>query len=110
MNFNTPSDFLIYCKKLINNGYFDFVPRKKNMDSLLFYGLTPIDAKLEILDLDIEDYYSGPDMDYDKTRLGEIWVFKKELDGVTFYIKLKLINENGDDIIKCLSFHEDEFK
>lgn len=25
------------------------------------------------------------------------------------YVKMKIIQENGDDILKCLGFHEDDF-
>ena len=43
------------------------------------------------------------------TQPGDIWEFKKNIDGKEFYIKLKIQNRNGNDILKCLSFHEDDF-
>jgi len=30
-------------------------------------------------------------------------------DGEQFYVKLKIQNRNGKDVLKCLSFHEDDF-
>lgn len=41
--------FLHEAKKLVSEGRYDFVPRRKNMQSLARYGLTIIDAKSEIL-------------------------------------------------------------
>lgn len=70
-------------------------------------GLTIEDVKEEILNLFVEDYYSGPNKDYNENRVGEIWVFKKKLDGIKFYLKLKISNKNNNEILKCISFHED---
>lgn len=41
--------FLHEAKKLVSEGRYDFVPRRKNMQSLARYGLTIIDAQSEIL-------------------------------------------------------------
>lgn len=30
-------------------------------------------------------------------------------DEIQFYVKVKITQENGEDILKCLSFHEDDF-
>lgn len=38
-----------------------------------------------------------------------VWEFKKKVEKKPFYIKLKVIQENGEDIVRCLSFHEDDF-
>lgn len=99
--------FLTKAKKLISTGHYDFVPRRKNMQTLARYGLTPLDAKNEILALMTEDYYKGPKQDFD--RPGEIWEFKKKIGTISFYVKLKIIQVNGEDILRCLSFHEDDF-
>ncbi|OON94765.1 MAG: hypothetical protein ATN31_02650 [Candidatus Epulonipiscioides saccharophilum] len=90
-------------------GKYDFVPRRKNLQSLAQHGLTPIDAKNEILDLVVEDYYKGPKLDLDPNRAGDIWEFKKDIDGITFYVKIKIVIENGNEILKCIGFHEDDF-
>lgn len=101
--------FLERAKKLVSNGKYDFVPRRKNMQALAQYGMTIADAKAEILGLVVADYYKGPKQDFDLNRPGDIWEFKKQVDGTQFYVKVKIVQENGENILKCLGFHEDEF-
>lgn len=101
--------YLARVKKLLSTGKYDFVPRRKNMQALAQYGLTITDVKNEILGLAVSDYYKGPKQDLDPNRPGDIWEFKKNLDGIQFYVKVKIVQENGEDILKCLGFHEDEF-
>ncbi|MCM1214905.1 MAG: type II toxin-antitoxin system MqsR family toxin [Lachnospiraceae bacterium] len=101
--------FLEKAKRLISKGKYDFVPRRKNMQALAAHGLTITDAKAEILALVANDYYKGPKQDFDPERTGDIWEFKKEVDGMQFYVKVKITQENGEDILKCLSFHEAGF-
>lgn len=103
------SDFLECAKKLIAEGKFDFVPRRKNMQSLAAHGLTILDAKTEIFELVVGNYYRGPKRDLDPDRPGDIWEFKKNIGGIPFYVKLKIVQENKKDALKCLGFHEDEF-
>lgn len=101
--------FLERVKRLISVGKYDFVPRRKNMQALAQHGLTIADAKTEILGLVVSDYYKGPKQDLDPNRHGDIWEFKKQVDGIQFYVKVKIIQENGEDVLKCLGFHEDDF-
>lgn len=101
--------FLESMKKLISAGKYDFVPRRKNMQSLALHGLTIADAKNELLGLVVSDYYKGPKRDFDPNRLGDIWEFKKDINGIHFYVKVKITQENGGDILKCMGFHEDDF-
>lgn len=103
------TDFLAKVKNLISAGKYDFVPRRKNMLALAKHGLTITDAKNEILGLVVGDYYKGPKQDLDVNRPGDIWEFKKDIDGMKFYIKMKIVQENDEDILKCLGFHEDDF-
>lgn len=86
-----------------------FVPRSKNLQSLSEHGLTIADVKDEIFSLKVNDYYKGPKKDFDKTQSGDIWEFKKTVDQEIFYVKLKIQNHGGKDILKCLSFHENEY-
>ncbi len=95
-------------KELISKGKYDFVPRRKNMQALAAYGLTIRDAKEELLDLKIGNYYKGPKKDFD--RPGEIWEFKKSIEGTKFYIKFKIMMEDGSEILKCLGFHDDDYQ
>ena len=102
------ANYLSRIKSLLSEGKYDFVPRK-NMQSLAQHGLTITDAKDEIFGLVAGDYYKGPKQDLDRNRPGDIWEFKKEIDGARFYIKVKIVQENGRDVLKCLGFHEDDF-
>ena len=101
--------FLERAKRLLSEGKYDFVPRRKNMQALAQHGLTIADAKEEILGLVVGDYYKGPKQDLDPDKPGDIWEFKKQIDGKHFYVKVKITQNNGEDILKCLGFHEDDF-
>ena len=101
------ASYLTEVKKLLSAGKYDFVPRRKNMQALAQHGLTITDAKNEILGLVVGDYYKGPKQDHDPNRPGDIWEFKKDIDGMQFYVKVKIVQENGEDILKCIGFHED---
>jgi hypothetical protein len=101
--------FLEKVKMLVSAGKYDFVPRRKNMQALAQHGLTIADAKAEILGFVVGDYYKGPKQDFDPNRPGDIWEFKKNIGGIQFYVKIKVVQENGEDILKCLGFHEDDF-
>ena len=79
------------------------------MQALAAHGLTITDAKSEILSLVVRDYYKGPKLDHDSNRPGDIWEFKKMVCGMQFYVKLKISQESGEDILKCIGFHEDDF-
>ena len=81
------TEYLVRVKKLLSEGKYDFVPRRKNMQALARHGLTIMDVKSEILELVSDDYYKG----------------------MQFYVKVKIVRENGEDILKCLGFHEDDF-
>lgn len=102
--------FLNNAKTLIQSGHFTFIPRKKCMQSLARHGLTISEAKDHLLTLTTENYYKGPKPDKDPDKPGNIWEFKKIINQVTFYIKLK-IDSNGhlESELKCLGFHEDEY-
>ena len=106
---STISSFLNQAKHLICCGRYRFVNRSKNLQALSQYGLTVADVKEEIQSLVADDYFKGPKPDFDRNQSGDIWEFKKDIDGNPFYIKIKIQNLNGTDILKCLSFHGDEF-
>lgn len=101
--------FLEKAKRLLSAGKYDFVPRRKNMQALAQHGLTIADVKAEILGLVVGDYYKGPKRDLDPNRPGDVWEFKKDIDEIQFYVKVKVVQENGEDILRCLGFHEDDF-
>lgn len=101
--------YITKVKKLLSVGKYDFVPRKKNLQALAQHGLTIIDVKNEILELVVSDYYKGPKNDLDPERPGDIWEFKKKVDGAQFYLKVKIVQEGGQDVLKCIGFHEDDY-
>lgn len=103
------SAFLARMKRQVSAGKYDFVPRRNNIQALAQHGLTISDAKDEIFNLVVGDYYKGPKQDLDPLRPGDVWEFKKNIDGKQFYIKVKIVQVNGEDIVRCLSFHEDDF-
>ena len=49
------TEYLVRVKKLLSEGKYDFVPRRKNMQALARHGLTIMDAKSEILELVSDD-------------------------------------------------------
>lgn len=99
--------FVQNMKSLVSEGAYDFVPRKKNLSALAKSGMTIRDVKEALLGLTTDDYYKGPKKDF--TRPGEVWEFKKKIDEIQFYIKVKIVNAGDKKILKCLGFHEDEF-
>ena len=99
--------YLTKVKELVSSGLWTLIPRKKNLDSLSNHGLTIQDVKTELLSLGIMDYESGPEIDYSYS--GDIWIFKRTINSISFYIKLKIdVAGDGTEILKCLSFHEQE--
>lgn len=97
--------FIANAKELMFKNKYTFIPRTKNLQSLAQNGLTVDDVKDVILELNSNDYYKGPKPDFDSSHQGDIWEFKKNFDGIQFYVKLKIEN----DCLKCISFHEDDF-
>lgn len=83
------SSFLTKMKRQVSAGKYDFVPRRKNMQTLAQHGLTISYAKDEIFGLVVEDYYKGPKQDLDPLKPGDIWEFKKNIDGRQSISKLK---------------------
>ena len=99
--------YLIKVKELVSSGHWTLIPRKKNLDSLSEKGLTIGDVKAELLSLGLVDYEKGPEVE--DSYSGDIWIFKRIINGVSFYIKLKIdVANDGTEILKCLSFHEQE--
>jgi hypothetical protein len=102
------ANFLNEFKKIAASGRgIDFIPRSKNLESLLMLGLTRKNAKEEILNLAVTNYCGGPEPDKDKP--GEIWEFGKSIEGIEVYIKLKIAQVGKEKIAKCISFHPAEF-
>lgn len=85
-----------------NGDLFVIANRNKNRDFMLNYGLLTTDIKNIILDLEIDDYYKGPETD-DAGYAGEIWIFTPNFQDTRLYIKIRLENNT---IVICISIHE----
>ena len=97
---------LTIIKKLVtkdkNGDKFILVNRDKNRNFMLEYGLLTNDIKDIILNLEVDDYYKGPEED-DAVFEGEIWVFTPTFQNIKLYIKIRLANNT---VVICISIHE----
>lgn len=109
--------FLKKMHSLVREKKRHFVPRTypdgtSYLKHLAKLGLESVDEAWEyILQLDEDDYVSGPEKDMTarpKSNEKVIWTFKTKVDGKTAYIKLK--DEENRRGCVCLSFHEDQPK
>lgn len=103
------NSFLVRCRKLVYDGQLQFLPRV-NLRKLTRYGLMIEDVENIITELSSENYFRGPEDDYDMDKYGsgDIWQFKKNIDNRRFYIKIKLVEDVSEPFVKCMSFHLDE--
>ena len=76
--------------------------RGKNQKTLEELEIVPSFRKVVIENLEVEDYVQGPVVDQ-LNRLGEMWVFGKDVKGREVYIKIMLGGVNCQTI--CISFH-----
>lgn len=76
--------------------------RDKNRETLQKLEIVPSYRKVVIENLRVEDYVQGPVVD-ELNRLGEMWVFGKDVKGREIYIKVMLIDSTCQTI--CISFH-----
>lgn len=67
----------------------------------------PSYRKVVIESLNAEDYVEGPVVD-SLNRLGEMWVFGKDVKGREIYIKIMISDFGGQTI--CISFHLAEMR
>lgn len=79
--------------------------RAKNQNGLLELGITPMERKNVIMDLNCYDYSEGPIVDALNNQ-GEMWVFGKDVRGNEVYIKIAMGRPNAHTI--CISFHKAE--
>ena len=96
-------DFLKRLKEKIK--VFDIIfrdDRGKNLQTLATLEITPIYRKQVVLSIEPEDYIEGPIVDT-LNKMGEMWVFGKNVKGQEVYIKIMLGQPNSSTI--CISFH-----
>ena len=85
-----------------NGNKFILANRNKNRTFMLEYGLLVDDIKDIILNLEINDYYKGPEKDKAGFE-GEIWIFTPIFQNIKLYIKIRLANNT---LVICISIHE----
>lgn len=76
--------------------------RGKNQRALEELEIIPSYRKIVIESLKVEDYVQGPVVD-ELNKLGEMWVFGKDVKNREVYIKIMLGGVNRQTI--CISFH-----
>lgn len=81
--------------------------RGKNQKALEELEIVPSFRKVIIENLKVEDYVEGPLVD-ELNKLGEMWVFGKDVKGREVYIKIMISQFGGQTI--CISFHLAEHK
>lgn len=95
-------------KKLINQGNKKFECRndRDHVQELLDIGITDEEAWREILTLSKANYWPDYRPFYFK-KGDDALTFKKMINGVNVYIKLKIEEYNNNETTVCLSFHID---
>jgi hypothetical protein len=76
--------------------------RGKNQATLQELEIVPSYRTVVIENLCVEDYVQGPVVD-ELNRLGEMWVFGKDVKGREIYIKVMISGVISQTI--CISFH-----
>ena len=82
------------------------IPRAKNRADMLAHGLRFDDILETLRNLQLSHFSRGPEAD-DAGFPGEVMVFIAPVDGVDFYIKVRLHREQGADSAVTISFHEE---
>lgn len=81
--------------------------RGKNAQTLAELEITSKYRETIIKEIKVEDYSQGPIIDT-LNRLGDMWIFGKDIKGKEVYIKISLGQENYQTV--CISFHVSEHK
>ena len=96
----TRMKILVYQKKR----RFQIRKDRNYKDELAKIGITVEDAWNHILSLNANFYYPDSKMLYRQSK--DTLIFKKIINNMLVYIKLKLETDNEEEVV-CLSFHKD---
>ncbi len=94
-------------KNSIRQRNFIWWPKPENEPIFKVLGFTKEDAKKIILNLQVIDYYKGPEPCHKKKKKAHIWVFRKKSEGWPLYIKIAIPDDSKNPII-IQSFKKDE--
>jgi hypothetical protein len=100
--------FLKALREAISKNGLHVIPRASNTQALLDLGLTPKLREEIVLNLQVENYAQGPLPD-DQGMPGDVWIFGCEVNSREVYVKLKLVEVQGEKYTKCLSFHPSQY-
>ena len=95
-------------KKLIKEGHRRFEQRKDRdyLEELLELGITEEEAWNIILQLNENSFFIDPKPNYSKDE--DALIFKRLVNGMNVYIKIKIEYRDMKEETVCLSFHKDE--
>ena len=98
--------FLKRLHALVRENRISVVRRQINRQSMMEHGLREQDVHSVLLGLTPRHYFRGPSADH-AGYPGNIMEFKTPVNGVLFYIKVRIWSENSVDQGVTISFHED---
>lgn len=95
-------------KKLVMAGQRKFSQRKDcdYLQDLLEIGITEEEAWNQVLYLNKNFWFVDPKPIHSKNS-DDALLFKKQINGILVYIKIKIEVENDNEMAVCLSFHKD---
>lgn len=101
-------DFLQECITLVNQRKVDpFTNDQDNRNTLNMLGYSVTNMLQEIKDLNASDLSKGPVPDKSSKYPGNVWIFKKNIQGHLIYIKLKIRVIGDYKELFVMSFHPD---
>lgn len=83
-----------------------FGEREKNVRALTELGISAKRRDEIVRQISVQDYYKGPEPNR-LNNLGDLWMFGKEVNAQTVYIKITLGKRENRTI--CISFHIAEY-
>lgn len=105
------NDFLNDCVDLIKNRKVDpFTNDPDNKSTLNLLGYSVRNMLQEIKELNESFLYKGPIPDDNSKHPGDVWIFKKPINGYVIYIKLKIRVIGNYRELFVMSFHPDRPK
>lgn len=100
--------FLTSAQALIATGQVLFLMRTKNKATLAKLEMSVNAALQEVAGFSAHEYCKGPEDDRDRPGQS-CWVFGIEISGTVVYVKLTIQENDGQDRLVVLSFHEPEW-
>ncbi len=101
-------EFLPDCKQLIKERKVDlFLNDADNKSTVNMLGYSVLNVLQELSELTADDLFDGPVPDKNSKYPGDVFIFKKSVQGHLLYIKLKIREAKGRKEVFMMSFHPD---